>query len=95
MMIPSVGRTVHYTISDAQAKLINERRAESNGIYYGNQASAGQVYPMLITRVWDAPTQNENSAVQGQVFLDGNDTFWVTSGHQGEGEYYWFEPPRV
>jgi hypothetical protein len=48
---------------------------------------------MLITRLWtDAP--DEDSVVQGQVFLDGNDSLWVTSVKQGSEPGQWFEPPR-
>ena len=70
----------------------------------GNPASRGDIYPMLITRVWG---DTETSHVNGQVFLDGNDCLWVTSVQQaliddafdGEPdslpERYWMFPPRV
>lgn len=50
-------------------------------------ASRGDKYPMMITRVWGDPEPGKPSSatpetnVNGQVFLDGNDTIWVTSVH--------------
>ncbi|WP_461118917.1 hypothetical protein [Saccharothrix stipae] len=105
---PSVGRIVHYTLSEQDAAAINKRRKDAGNlnaagvtlasqelgaqIHTGNQVSAGDVYPMIIVRVWgDQPT----SAVNGQVFLDGNDLFWATSVSLGEGERHFVWPPRV
>jgi hypothetical protein len=113
-MIPSIGRIVHYTLTEYDAQRVLDQRkyhksivAELTGrtwpehVFHGNQPSRGDVYPMLITRVWDrVPT--EESCVQGQVFLDGNDTLWVTSvtqkGHTFDPdmvEGLWFEPPQT
>ena len=104
-MIPSIGRIVSYTLGAQNAVEINRRRADSRAsniagdksgaqVHVGNDAASGQVYPMMITRVWDsAPT--DESVVQGQVFLDGNDVLWVTSAKQGDDDYHWHETPRV
>lgn len=116
-MIPSIGRIVHYRLTDQDCASIAHRRrrhsddvewANEHGsgvtkhqVFEGNQPKAGEVYPMMITRVWDLhPT--EASCVQGQVFLDGNDTIWKTSVQQ-HGQTYdptvengvWFEPVRT
>jgi hypothetical protein len=103
-MIPSVGRIVHLRLSAECAKSINKRRsdARSSGIsaansgaivHHGNDAREGDVYPLLITKIWsDKPT--DATAVNGQIFLDGNDSFWATSIQQGDGPGKWFEPPR-
>lgn len=92
-MKPSIGRIVHYTLSEGDAEQINRRRTTGRAIadrletgawplgaqaHIGNHAEAGQVYPLLITRVWPSDT----GAVNGQVFLDGNDVFWATSRTQ-------------
>lgn len=90
-MIPTVGRIVHYTLTEQDAKLITEARSKVPD-RIGNFVEAGQVYPMLIVRCWGA---TEESSVNGQVFLDGNDTHWVTSVGQGDGLRQWHEPPRV
>ena len=88
-MIPSLGRIVHLTLRADQAQEINTRRGFSGNV--GNRASEGQVFPLIITRIGDT----EQSAVNGQVLLDGNDTLWVTSVVQGDETGQWFEPPRV
>lgn len=91
-MIPTVGRIVHYRMTEHGAAQIRQRRAASNGILVGNPVNAGDVYPLVITRVWG---DTEGSAVNGQVLLDGNDTLWVTSATEGDGAGQWFTPPRV
>ena len=50
--------------------------------HIGNSVTAGEVFPMLIVRVWGSTV---DSAVNGQVFLDGNDVLWVTSTKVGDG----------
>ena len=111
-MKPSVGRTVHYMLSENDAEQINRRRTDGASIaariaqnawplgaqaHIGSHAEAGQVFPMVIVRVWgDDPV----SAVNGQVFLDGNDVFWATSRQQVTADStdkrgLWFEPLRV
>ena len=82
-MKPTIGRFVHYTLTEQDAAAVNQPfRA-------GNRASTGDVYPMLICRVWgDTP----ESSVNGQVFLDGADTLWVTSRSVGEGPGHWVWP---
>jgi len=85
-MTPTVGRLVHYTITAANAEATNKRRNDAtrsmadhrenaNGVqvHFGNVAREGDVYPLLIVRVWP------DDLVNGQAFLDGNDSLWVTS----------------
>jgi hypothetical protein len=105
--VPTIGRIVHYTLSEQDAESINRRRKDAANhvaeirdaaIGYvtdtGNEAQAGQMFPMLITRAWGDQPQ---SCVNGQVFLDGNDVLWATSvsvGGPGEHrKFIW--PPRV
>lgn len=111
-MNPTIGRIVHYMLNSQDAEQINRRRTTSAAIrerieadkwplgaqaHMGNAVEAGQVYPMLIVRVCgDDPV----SAVNGQVFLDGNDIFWATSRQQvvadsTDKQGLWFAPPRV
>jgi hypothetical protein len=101
-MIPSIGRIVHYTLSARDAEQVNRSRedarrnilqiAEAQAGYVahvGNDVQAGDVYPLVITRTWgDTP----ESAVNGQVMLDGNDLLWVSSVQQGDGERTWRDP---
>jgi hypothetical protein len=60
--------------------------------HIGNEVKAGDVFPMMITRVW---WESDSDAVNGQVFLDGNDVLWATSVSEGEGGHAWAWPPRV
>lgn len=106
-MTPSIGRIVHYVLSDSDAATINKHRQDATAsnvsagntgtvVHAGNHVTGGDVYPLIITRVWatgDAVT--EQTACNGQVLLDGNDTLWVTSVTQGDGPRCWFEAPRV
>ena len=57
--------------------------------HIGNDAHAGDIYPMIVTRVWSP------GMVNGQVLLDGNDCLWATSVLEGTGERTWMWPPRV
>jgi hypothetical protein len=99
-------------LNETDAAEINRRRTTGRAIadrieaekwplgaqaHIGNQAEAGHVYPMLIVRVWG---ESDVSAVQGQVFLDGNDCYWATSRMQvvedsTDKQGHWFAPPRV
>lgn len=91
--VPAVGDVVLYTLADLDAQRINQRRADAtrnvtavtdgSQVYAGNRVSAGEVYPMVITRVWGTTPA---SAVNGQVLLDGNDVLWATSISAGDGE---------
>ncbi len=85
-MIPTIGRIVHYTLSEQDAVRVNLLRADSPGA--ANFASPGDVYPMMIVRTWGSTPE---SAVNGQVFIDGDFTLWVTSVAVGEGPrtYAW------
>lgn len=97
-MTPTIGRIVHYTLSDQDAVLINKRRDDSfvaeTAHSIGNMARGGDVYPAMVVRVFEGGTE-ANGVCNLQVFLDGNDTFWATSRTEGEGELHWFWPPRV
>lgn len=103
-MVPTIGRIVQYTLSDLDAAAINKRRDDaqkhmrehveaSTGVqvHVGNRVAEGEVYPLVITRVWGA---TETSAVNGQLLLDGNDTYWVTSASEGEGPRHFAWPVR-
>jgi hypothetical protein len=105
-MIPTIGRIVHYRLDDQDAEQINRRRTTGRLIadrialaqwpigaqaHIGNEAKAGDTYPMLIVRCWG---DTETSAVNGQVFLDGNDVLWTTSVAVGEGPRTFSWPNR-
>lgn len=99
----SIGRIVHYKLSEADAAEVNRRRipldAKSPGAnmgfqyHVGNEVAAGDVVPAIITRVWS------DFLVNLTVMLDGNDTLWATSrtlvddSSATGGTWDW--PPRV
>jgi|ERR1019366_3402535 hypothetical protein len=101
-MIPSVGRIVHLKLSDSCADNINKRRndakvskiASTNSgamVHVGNDVRGGDIFPMIITRIW-SENPDLNTAVNGQVFLDGNDLYWTTSVKQGTELGQWQDP---
>jgi hypothetical protein len=108
-MDPTIGRIVLYTLSEQDAKEINRRRTSGPSIaqrmdpanhqlygawpagaqaHIGNEVHSGETYPMIIVAVW-SPT-----CVNGQVFLDGTDTFWAPSRSLGNFDGQWCWPPR-
>jgi hypothetical protein len=68
--LPTLGRLIHYTLSQQDADTINRRRSARAGRLkvdpqtIGNRVEAGDVYPATVTAVW--PT-----SVNLQVTLDG------------------------
>ena len=95
MPIPTIGRIVHYRLTAEDAEKINRRRTDAQAnmdrhrehktgaqVHVGNVVVEGHCFPMMIVQVWG---NTEESAVNGQVMLDGNDLFWATSRCVGEG----------
>lgn len=95
-MIPSIGRIVHYKLQQHDIESIRQQRFDGQNNFgdRGNPVEVGDVFPAMITRVWD-PEPTEESVVQLQVFLDGNDQIWASSAHQGEENGQWREPKRA
>lgn len=106
--IPTIGRIVQYRLSEQDAAQINRRRTDGGSIaqrmkaqpvewpagaqaHIGNGVAEGDTFPMLITRVWGS---NPEAAVNGQVFLDGNDVLWATSVCVGDGPRTFSWPSR-
>jgi hypothetical protein len=87
------GRIVHYVMSDQDAQEVNRRRTDGASIrdrinqdkwpigaqaHIGNSVMAGEHFPAIVVRVWPREF-GEEPGVNLQVFLDGNDSLWVTS----------------
>lgn len=70
VQVPKMGRIVVYVLNGTDAQCIAARRPPG---FNGNPACAGDEFPMIITRVWSP------SIVNGQVILDGDDSYWATS----------------
>ena len=90
--IPTAGRIVMYCVSQNDIDRIMERRAASNGLFNGNPIQEGDTFPFLITEAWSG--ESPNKAVNGQLFLDGNDNYWLSSRLRGEGPGTWAWPKR-
>lgn len=109
--IPTLGRIVLYAMTEQDAQRVNTKRDAAEAYikafkenpsrhgemqHSGNKVRAGDVFPLVITRVWGT---SAGSAVNGQLMLDGNDTLWVTSTsvqvdpEQPAGRFTW--PTRV
>lgn len=99
--VPTIGRIVHYKLAQWDVDAINKRRQDARDhyqghvegatgvqVHVGNEVREGDVFPALIVRTWGATPE---SAVQLQVFLDGNDTYWASSRAHGEtaGQFTW------
>jgi hypothetical protein len=92
-MIPTVGRIVHYTLTEHDVeRIITDRLAFD---VPGNAVWAGQVFPAMIVRVWG---EGEGAACNLQVLLDGEDVLWVTSRTEYKvpsDHGTWSEPAKV
>lgn len=90
MITPSVGRIVHYVLSDTDVASINDQRSKSGG--RGNTPVAGQHYAAILVCTWAGA-----SSANLQVFLDGTDTYWATSRSQDDAgtQNTWHQPEVV
>lgn len=104
-MDPTIGRIVHYRISDDDEAAINRRRThfhrmrdEMQGekpgvqVHIGNRVTAGDIVPLVVTRIFANPKEGGPALVNGQVLLDGSDSLWVTSAGQGSQPGMWDWP---
>lgn len=78
----TVGRIVVYALTAEDVAAIEVYRAKCKHVDHrtdytlarcaeGNPVHASQMFPLLVTAVYSP------NMVNGQVFLDGNDTLWV------------------
>lgn len=87
----TIGRVVHYRLSQYDVEQIEYARTSLPHRTRGNQVAAGDVYPATVVRV------NSDTSANLQVHLDGPDTHWATSRESGPADHdgRWFWPPRV
>lgn len=94
---PTIGRIVLYKLSAQDAEATNKRRkdfADNNmegcpagaQSHVGNLVGEGEILPMIIVSVLPG---SEEQIINGKVFLDSNDTLWVTSVAKGEDYGNW------
>ena len=77
--IPTLGRSVHYTLTEQDVSAIVAARSIRAGTP-GNSVKAGDIYPATIVRVWNI--EGSPPSCNLQVHLDGPDIFWATSRYQ-------------
>ncbi len=85
----TVGRMVHYVLTEDDATQINRRRTDGGSVqsrleagtwpagaqaHIGNTAEAGQHVAAVVVRVW-----SDSGMVNLKCLLDGNDDFWASS----------------
>ena len=104
-MKPSIGRIVHYILTDQDAKAIGRRHVPGVGhgegwpagaqAHVGNPHSAGQHVPAIVVVVWPNEYGPDFDGINAQVFLDGNESLWVMSVKEGTEPGSWHWPERV
>ena len=106
--VPSIGRIVHYTLSEHDAELINKRRKDWRATAGDHAAKTGKFpdagYQAHVGNEVRAGEQFPATIVRVfeaaksanlRVWLDGNDDFWACSVGEGEGGRHWNWPPRI
>lgn len=89
----TVGRIVHYKLSASDCQTINESRNLPNGMRRaGNPVQPGDIVPAIVVHVWPNEYGPDYEGFNGQAFLDGSDTLWLTSVKEGPGEGQWQWP---
>jgi hypothetical protein len=98
----SIGRTVHYKLSEGDVQRIQAARKDApnhaeTGFqkHQGNPVAVGDEVPMVVVRVWPDEFGPGKVGVNGQAFLDGNDSLWVCSAQEGTEPGQWHWPERV
>ncbi len=104
-----LGERVFYRLTAADAEKVNRLRTDGDSIrermaqgqwpagaqvHIGEHVSEGQLLPMIVTALHDERTPGFSDTIGGQVFLDGNDTFWVRRCGNGDqpGQWSWTRP---
>jgi hypothetical protein len=101
----TVGRIVHYVLSEKDVNRIHASRAKQlpedtpRGlqINHGNPVNLSDHdhVAMIIVAVFPNEFGTNEPGINGQVFLDGNDQLWVTSARYDEGKspgsWHWIE----
>ena len=96
-MTVTVGRIVQYRLSVDDLRRVALLRGTS-GHHGGNPHDVGQVVPLVVVVVWPNEHGPNYDGINGQAFLDGNDTLWITSAKEDPAGIMpgtWSWPQRV
>lgn len=94
-MPPTIGRIVIYKLGFDDVEYIRRRRNSGHVAEHGNSIAAGDEFPMIVVRVLPDEFGPSVPGINGQLFLDGNDRFWVTGKAEGTENGTWHWPERV
>ncbi|HZB28915.1 MAG TPA: hypothetical protein VE465_01995 [Streptosporangiaceae bacterium] len=110
-MMPTIGRTVLYKLTDQDAKAINVRRADFQAFQRSHAHPHEPGQPGATGHVAHVGNHAEGGQVYPavvvrvfspsdpyvnlQVSLDGNDAYWATSRVEGDENGQWSWPERV
>jgi hypothetical protein len=107
---PTIGRIVYFRLTNEQVDDINSRRTTTASIHdringgtwpigiqahIGNPNAEKEILPMVITKICPDEFGPGKDGVNGQVFLDGNDSLWVKNVGEGVGPGQWAWPVKV
>ena len=97
-----IGLMVLYRLTADEALATNKRREDARQnvekmreerpgfqAHVGNMVNEDERVPMIITQVWPDEFGPGYQGVNGQAFLDGNDSLWVTSVQEGYESGQW------
>jgi hypothetical protein len=85
-MVPTPGRVVMYRLTEDDARHITQQRHQ-HGLN-GNFVREGDRYPAVVVKTFPG---NPADVANLKVLLDGEDTMWATSRHQGTEPGTWSE----
>lgn len=91
------GRIVHYVLTESDVDAITKSRMLNPVAKQGNSVLPGLHFPAIVVRVFPQEFGSDNPGVNLQVFLDGNDSLWVTSRKFAvpevleNGTWHWIE----
>lgn len=101
-MKPTIGRIVHYVLTMNDVEAIRRRRVAGVGhgenwpagaqAHVGNSVSPGEHIPAIVCVVWPNEHGPDFDGINAQAFLDGNDSYWITSAKEGTGSGTWHWP---
>jgi hypothetical protein len=82
MVIPGIGRIVHYRLSASDIEK-----------FLAGSVIAGEYYPAMVIRSWP-DSRPDSTAIDLQVFTGGAHLFSVRGALAGDGDGQWTWPPR-